>query len=114
MVSINYCPERGDVVWLDFNPQAGHEQKGRRPAIVLSPSQYNNKVGLALICPITSQVKNYPFEVKLPDKFIVSGVVISDQIKSLDWRMRNAEFIDKAPNDIIEETINKFSTLIKL
>ena len=112
MVNIDYCPERGDVVWLDFNPQAGHEQKGRRPAIVLSPSQYNGKVGLALICLITSQIKNYPFEVRLPEGFNVSGVIISDQIKSLDWKMRNVEFIDKVPNSIIVEVISKFRTLI--
>jgi mRNA interferase MazF len=86
-----YVPERGDVVWITFNPQAGHEQAGRRPAVVLSPKAYNGKVGLALLCPVTSQVKGYPFEVALPDGLPVSGVILSDQIKSLDWRARNAE-----------------------
>lgn len=86
-----YVPERGDVVWITFNPQAGHEQAGRRPAVVLSPKAYNGKVGLALLCPVTSQVKGYPFEVSLPDGLPVSGVILSDQIKSLDWRARNAE-----------------------
>jgi len=113
MVASDYCPERGDIVWLDFNPQSGHEQKGRRPAIVISPKIYNSKVGLALFCPITNQVKGYPFEVVLPSNLPVSGVIISDQIKSLDWQVRNAEFIVRAPNHILNETINKFSTLVK-
>lgn len=112
MVINNYCPDRGDLVWLDFNPQSGHEQRGRRPAIVLSPINYNLKVGLALFCPITSQIKGYPFEVLLPESLNISGVIISDQIKSLDWQVRNIEFISKAPKYIIDETIKKFSTLI--
>lgn len=110
----NYVPERGDIIWLDFNPQSGHEQAGRRPAIVISPVEYNNKVGLALVCPITNRIKDYPFEVRLPENAEISGVIISDQAKSLDWRQRNAEFIAKAPQKIIEETIGKFSTLIQL
>jgi len=110
----NYCPDSGDLVWLDFNPQSGHEQKGRRPAIVLSPINYNTKVGLALFCPITSQIKGYPFEVLLPESLNIYGVIISDQIKSLDWKVRNVEFISKAPKYVIEETINKFSTLINI
>jgi mRNA interferase MazF len=81
----SYIPERGDVVWLDFNPQAGREQSGRRPAIVLSPREYNRRSGLALLCPITSRVKNYPFEVRLPDAFDIRGVILCDQTKSLDW-----------------------------
>ena len=83
-----YVPRRGDVVWLTFNPQAGHEQAGRRPAVVLSPNAYNAKVGLALLCPITSQVKGYPFEVLLPHGLPVSGAILADQIKSLDWQAR--------------------------
>jgi len=113
MVEKPYCPDRGDIVWLEFNPQTGHEQKGRRPAIVLSPHEYNLKVGLALVCPITSQVKDYPFEVPLPERFPIGGVIISDQIKNLDWKVRNAEFIVKAPKSVIEETINKFITLLE-
>ena len=113
MVEKPYCPDRGDIVWLEFNPQTGHEQKGRRPAIVLSPQEYNLKVGLALVCPITSQVKDYPFEVPQPERFPISGVIISDQIKNLDWNVRNAEFIVKAPKSVIEETINKFITLLE-
>ncbi|MCX7735965.1 MAG: endoribonuclease MazF [Candidatus Kapabacteria bacterium] len=114
MVDINYCPDRGDIVWLDFDPQSGHEQKGRRPAIVISPKDYNAKVGLALCCPITNKVKGYPFEVLLPPDITVKGVIISDQIKSLDWKIRNVEFITKADNKTLKETINKFSTLIKI
>lgn len=83
MMARRYVPSRGDVVWLSFSPQAGHEQAGRRPALVVSPASYNRKVGLALLCPITSQVKGYPFEVSLPAGLEVSGVVLSDQIKVL-------------------------------
>lgn len=114
MVADVYCPERGDIVWLDFDPQTGHEQKSRRPAIVISPKIYNIKTNLALFCPITSQFKGYPFEVQLPEKLPISGVIISDQIKSLDWKVRNAKLITKAPPKTILEVIKKFSTLVKL
>lgn len=87
-----YVPERGDVVWITLNPQAGHEQAGRRPAMVLSPVAYNGKVGLALFCPVTSQVKGYPFEVLIPDGLPVKGAILADQVRSLDWRAREAEF----------------------
>jgi mRNA interferase MazF len=93
-----YVPRRGDIVWLSFTPQAGHEQAGRRPALVLSPSAYNRKVGLALCCPITSRVKGYPFEVIVPKGLAVAGVVLADQLKSLDWRARHAEFADRLPD----------------
>lgn len=92
-----YVPRRGDVVWLCSDPQAGHEQAGHRPAVVLSPESYNAKAGLALCCPITSQVKGYPFEVPLPKGFPISGVVLADQVKSLDWRSRSASFIKALP-----------------
>jgi len=108
----NYIPERGDVVWLNFNPQAGHEQAGKRPALVLSPSSYNQKTNLALLCPITSRVKGYPFEVSLPKDDKVSGVILTDQVKSLDWKVRKAEFITKVPTTIIETTLKKLSTLL--
>jgi mRNA interferase MazF len=106
--------ERGDLVWLTFNPQAGSEQAGRRPAIVLSPVSYNGKVGLALFCPITSQIKGYPFEVRLPPKLPVTGVVLADQLKSLDWRNRKAEFACQAPVEIISEVLQKVATLLTL
>ena len=93
-----YVPRRGDIVWLSFTPQAGHEQAGRRPALVLSPSAYNSKVGLALFCPITSRIKGYPFEVAVPEGLAVAGVVLADQLKSLDWRARHAEFVDRLPD----------------
>ena len=107
-----YCPQRGDIVWLSFNPQAGHEQAGHRPALVLSPREYNQKVGLALFCPITSQIKGYPFEVALPARLPLSGVVLSDQIKSLDWKTRKASFCAKLPPSFLEEVIAKFQTLL--
>ena len=107
-----YVPERGDAVWLSFNPQTGHEQAGRRPAIVISPLAYNRKVGLALFCPITNQAKGYPFEVLITGTPKVSGVVLSDQIKSLDWQARNAEFITKLPPALISEVISKARTLL--
>jgi len=107
-----YVPERGDVVWISFNPQAGHEQAGRRPAIVLSPKAYNRKVGLAILCPVTSQVKGYPFEVRLPAEMSVKGVILSDQVKSLDWRVRKAEFIEALPEEVIGEVLAKLGTLL--
>jgi len=91
-----FVPDRGDLVWLDFEPQRGHEQSGRRPAIVISPRSYNGKIGLAFFCPVTSQIKGYPFEVALPEDSRVKGVVLADQIKSLDWRARRARFIERS------------------
>jgi len=111
MVKKKYSPERGDIVWLNFNPQSGHEQKGKRPAIVISPKEYNEKTGLGLFCPITSKIKNYPFEVKINIKKI-NGVVLSDQIKSLDWETREIEFIAKETYETINEIINKVSILL--
>lgn len=107
-----YIPERGDVIWISFNPQAGHEQAGRRPAVVLSPKAYNGKVGLAILCPITNQAKGYPFEVVLPKEMDVTGVILSDQVKSLDWRVRKAEFKASLPEDVIEEVLAKLGTLL--
>ena len=107
-----YIPTRGDVVWITFNPQAGHEQAGRRPALVLSPSAYNDKVGLAILCPVTSQVKGYPFEVAIPAGSKLAGVVLADQVKSLDWRFRRAEFICKLPRETTIEVIDKLGTLL--
>ncbi|HEY6200678.1 MAG TPA: endoribonuclease MazF [Candidatus Binatia bacterium] len=107
-----YVPARGDVVWITFNPQAGHEQAGRRPALVLSPSSYNSKVGLAILCPVTSQVKGYPFEVAIPPGSKLAGVILADQVKSLDWRVRRAEFICKLPQETMGEVTGKLATLI--
>lgn len=110
----SYVPNRGDVVWISLNPQAGHEQAGRRPAVVVSPLAYNRKVGLALLCPVTSQIKGYPFEVIIPQGLKLSGAVLSDQVKSLDWRARRAELICTLPRDTIVEVVQKLSTLISL
>jgi mRNA interferase MazF len=110
----SYLPNRGDVVWISLNPQAGHEQAGRRPAVVVSPPAYNRKVGLALLCPITSQIKGYPFEVIIPQGLKLSGAVLSDQVKSLDWRARRAELICTLPRDTIVEVVQKLRTLISL
>jgi len=107
-----YVPQRGEAVWISLNPQAGHEQAGRRPAVVLSPAVYNGKVGLALCCPITGQVKGYPFEVLLPEGLEVSGVVLSDQLKSLDWRARRAELICELPEPTVMEVLAKSRTLL--
>jgi mRNA interferase MazF len=110
---MGYVPERGDVVWITFNPQAGHGQAGRRPAVVLSPKTYNGKVGLALLCPITSQVKGYPFEVPIPDNLPVNGVILSDQVKSLDWRARNAEKACSLPEESIKKVLQRVKALIE-
>ena len=111
MVKNEYIPERGDIVWLNFNPQSGHEQQGKRPAIVVSPKEYNEKVGLGLFCLITTKIKDYPFEVKIENEKI-TGVVLSDQIKSLDWKTRGIEFISKENTNKIDEIISKISVLL--
>ena len=111
MVKKKYVPERGDLVWLNFNPQSGHEQKGKRPSVVVSPKEYNEKTGLGLFCPITSKIKDYPFEVKIENKKI-SGVVLSDQIKSLDWKTRDIQFIIKVSSETVDEIIDKIGVLL--
>ena len=105
-------PERGDVVWVNLDPRTGYEQRGRRPAIVLSPVSYNRKVGLAIMCPITSVVKGYPFEVAIPEDLGVSGVVLADQVKSLHWRARRAEVKEKLPPEVTEEVLAKLNALL--
>lgn len=107
-----HCPKRGDVVWLSFTPHTGHEQAGLRPALTLSPEDYNRKTGLALFCPITAKTKGYPFEVPLPEGLKVSGVVLSDQVKSLDWQARNARYSGKAPPGVVDEVAAKIGVLL--
>jgi mRNA interferase MazF len=114
MVNRNYIPQCGDAVRISLNPQAGHEQAGRRPAVVLSPRNYNGKTGLAILCPVTSHIKGYPFEVVLPDGLPVSGAVLSDQVKSLDWRVRNTELICTLPDEVISEIIQKLGALLSI
>jgi mRNA interferase MazF len=106
-----YIPKAGDLVWLEFNPQAGHEQAGHRPALVISEQAYNRKTSLALFCPITSTVKGYPFEVECSGKSI-QGVILADQVKSLDWRVRKARRIETVPPEILEETLAKLKALM--
>jgi mRNA interferase MazF len=108
----SYIPERGDVVWLDFNPQSGREQAGRRPAVVLSPRQYNRRSGLALLCPITSRIKNYPFEVRLPNTFDLQGVILCDQIKSLDWAARKLARHGQLDQNTMAHVIGKVQALL--
>ncbi len=107
-----WVPERGDVIWIQFNPQTGNEQAGRRPALVVSPKSYNRRVGLALICPITSRVKGYPFEVELPQGMEVEGVILCDQIKNLDWRARSARRIGSIPQFVMQEVTARILALI--
>lgn len=111
MVS-NYIPDKGDIVWLDFDPQIGHEQKGNRPALAVSPKIYNEKSGLCLFVPITSKVKGYPFEVKINTSNI-TGVALSDQIKSLDYKSRNVKFCDKLSDEIFDQILEFIDLLIK-
>lgn len=106
-----YIPKRGDLVWLNFTPQSGHEQAGRRPALVLSPRAYNSKTLLMLCCPITSRVKGYPFEVPVGHAAI-QGVVLADQIKSVDWSARQADYAGKASPEIVQEVLAKALTLL--
>jgi len=107
-----YAPDRGDLVWLQFDPQIGHEQAGHRPALVVSPKVYNERVGLAVFCPITSRVKGYPFEVLFPIGFKVEGAVLADQLKSLDWRARKAKRFAKAPSEVLREVLGKIHALV--
>lgn len=107
-----YVPDRGDIVWLQFSPQTGHEQAGHRPALVLSPASYNRRSGLMLCCPMTSQRKGYPFEVVTPDETDRDSVVLADQVKSLDWKVRKAVKKGTASIDVIAETLSKLQTLL--
>lgn len=108
-----YAPARGDIVWLQFTPQAGHEQAGRRPAVVVSPIEYNQKVGLCLCCPITGQVKGYPFEVQVPEEVGIKGAVLCDQVKSVDWRARKARRIGVMPGELVGEIRARMLVLIQ-
>ena len=108
-----YVPRRGDAVWLDFNPQTGREQAGRRPAFVVSPVSYNRKVGLFVACPITTKQKGYPFEVEVPSGLEAKGVILSDQIKSLDWRARNASLLCSLPEAVTQEVLQKVNALLR-
>ena len=108
----SYVPARGDLIWMNFDPHAGHEQRGHRPALVLSPSSYNSRASLAIVCPITNQTKGYPFEVEIPSGLAVTGYVLSDQFKSVDWRARGAKFADKLPPSEISQVLDVAVVLI--
>lgn len=114
MVARAYVPDAGDLVWLTFDPQAGHEQRGRRPALILSPRIYNAKARLAIACPITSQIKGYPFEVALPRGSAINGVVLADHVKNLDWHARSVEFAGVAPADVVADVRERLRALLDL
>ena len=111
VISSAGTPGRGDAIVIDFDPQSGHEQAGRRPAIVLSPSAYNAAIGLAIVCPITNQAKGYPFEVDIPDGLAVTGVILADHVKSLDWRARDARVVCRLPQATLNDVLRKLDTL---
>jgi mRNA interferase MazF len=112
--SPSWVPGPGDLIWIDFDPQSGHEQRGRRPALVLSPLPYNRKTGLALVCPITSQQNGYPFEVPLPPGLRIGGCVLADHLKNLDWKARRAEYSEPAPNSVVERVKGLIEALLEL
>lgn len=107
-----YVPDRGDAVWITLDPQSGHDQAGRRPALVLSPAAYNGRVGLALLCPIIGQAKGYPFEVEVPSGLAVTGVALADHVKSLDWRARKASRICLVPQEVVAAVISRLNALL--
>jgi mRNA interferase MazF len=109
-----YCPDAGDIIRIDFDPQSAREQAGLRPAIVLSPRRYNSLVRLCILCPITSHVKNYPFEVAIPEGHAVIGVVLADQVKSLSWEQRRSAFICPAPAPVMHEVKAKLKSLLMI
>jgi mRNA interferase MazF len=112
-VSRDYIPSQGDLIWVDFTPNAGHEQGGRRPGLVLSPQNYNRRVRLALVCPVTSKAKGFPFEVALPPDSPVVGVVLSDHIRSIDWRQRGAEYAGSVDAGILEQVVQRVEVLLR-
>jgi mRNA interferase MazF len=111
-VRVTFVPERGDIVKMSFDPQSGHEQAGWRPALVVSPSAYNRASSLVLLCPITSRTKGYPFEVPLPANLAITGVILTDQIRSLDWRARKARLVTRAPDAVIREVLARLEPLV--
>lgn len=107
-------PDRGDLVWLDFDPQAGREQAGRRPALVLSPRAYHQRAPYAVVCPITTRVKSYPFEVVLPAGLPIAGAVLADQVKSIDRHARRIEVAGRAPEEVVRDVGEKIRALLQL
>ena len=113
MVTARPVPDKGDLVWINLDPQAGHEQAGHRPGLVLSPAAYNKASGLAIVWPITNQSKGYPFEVRLPSNLQIRGTILADHVKSLDWRARGMRVVEKAPQQVVAEVLAKLSTLLE-
>jgi mRNA interferase MazF len=111
-VARRYVPDHGDIAWLDFSPHAGHEQGGRRPALILSPKQYNGPSGMGVCCPITNRSKGYPFEVPLPSGLEVTGTILVDQVKSVDWATRRAKYVCAAPAEVVHEVLAKIAVLL--
>lgn len=109
---MEYVPKRGDVVWMDFNPQKGNEIRGTRPALILSPESYNTKVGLCVVCAITSKVKGYPFEVIIPEAIAIEGAILADQVRTVDWRERNVRFAANVPQSVLSDVFAKLNTLL--
>ncbi|HEV1995388.1 MAG TPA: endoribonuclease MazF [Candidatus Acidoferrum sp.] len=114
MVAREYVPDAGDLIWLDFTPQTGREQAGRRPAVVLSPRNYNEKTSLAVVCPVTSQVKGYPFEVSLPPGLRIRGAILSDHLKNLDWRQRQAQKAGRIPASVLAQVRDRVAALLQI
>ncbi|QQN61258.1 endoribonuclease MazF [Bradyrhizobium diazoefficiens] len=108
----DYCPEAGDVIWIDLDPTVGHEQSGRRPAMVVSPRSYNTVAGLCVICPITSRVRGYPFEAVLPEGASVRGVVLADQPRSISWELRPITPAGRAPDALLLEVRERLAALL--
>ena len=108
----SYVPDTGDIIWLEFTPHSGHEQGGKRPALVVSPAMYNRSTKCALVCPITRKVKGYPFEVLLHDKQKTTGAILADQVRNLDWESRHAKFIEKLSSALLAQVVGKFTTLL--
>lgn len=108
------APDKGNLIYLNFNPQSGSEQAGFRPAIVLSPQSFNNIMHLAIVCPVTKQIKGYPFEVKLPKGLEIEGAILTDHVKSIDWKSRNMKIITKAPDEVTDTCIKRIQTFIYL
>ena len=113
MVKRPYVPRRGDIIWVNMTPQAGREQAGRRPAVVLTPEKYNGRVGLAIVCPITSKVKGFPFEVVIPPMLKIEGAVLADHVRSIDWQARDAEYVSALPEETMNEVTNRILLLLK-